>query len=66
MPESDVRYTVSLIDHRTGQRLKIELIDLPFPVRRYRLRINGEWAKKLPEATKTDVMRRLREWLVSH
>jgi hypothetical protein len=66
MPESDIRYTLSLVDHSTGRRLKIELIDLPFPARRYRLRVNGQWAKKLPEATKTEVMRQLREWWVAH
>jgi hypothetical protein len=66
MPESDVRYTLSLIDHRSGKRLKLELIDLPFPARRYRLRINGEWAKKVPEATKSEVMRQLRTWWVAH
>jgi hypothetical protein len=55
MPDRDVRYTLSLIDHRSGQRLKIELMDLAFPCRRYRLRINGQWAKKLPEAAKTEV-----------
>jgi hypothetical protein len=66
MPESDVRYTLSLIDHRSGKRLKLELIDLPFPARRYRLRINGEWAKKVPEATKSEVMRQLRMWWVAH
>lgn len=54
-PESDAHYTLSLIDHQTGRRLKIELVDLPFPCRRYRLRINGQWAKKLPEATKSEV-----------
>jgi hypothetical protein len=55
-----------LVDHQTGRRLTIELVDLPYPARRYRLRINGEWAKKLPEATKSEVMRQLREWWVAH
>ncbi len=39
-PGDDVHYTLSLVNHETGQRLKIELIDLPFPCRRYRLRIH--------------------------
>jgi len=65
-PADDVHYTLSLVNHETGQRLKLELTDLPFPCRRYRLRINGEWAKKLPEATKSEVMRKLREWWVAH
>ena len=63
---NDPRYTLSLVDHQTGRRLTIELVDLPYPARRYRLRINGEWAKKLPEATKSEVMRQLREWWVAH
>ena len=48
MSQSDVHYTVSLVNHQTGQQLKIELIDLPFPARSYRVRVNGEWAKKVP------------------
>jgi hypothetical protein len=65
MPQSDVHYTVSLTNHQTGHQLKIELIDLPFPARSYRVRVNGEWAKKLPVASKTAVMR-LRSWWVAH
>ena len=61
-----LHYTLSLIDHQTGQQLKIELVDLPFPARSYRLRINGEWARKIPVASKTAVMRELRQWWVAH
>jgi hypothetical protein len=60
------RYTLSLVDHHTLRRLTIELVDLPYPARRYRLRINGQWARKVPEATKSEVMRQLREWWVAH
>ena len=66
MSESDVHYTLSLVNHQTGQHLKLELIDLPFPARSYRVRVNGEWAKKLPVASKTAVMRQLRTWWVTH
>lgn len=60
-------YTLSLINHETGRRLKIELFDLPFPgARSYRIRVNGEWARKLPHASKTMVARQLRGWLVKH
>ena len=59
-------YTLSLVNHETGQRFKLELLDLPFPCRRYRLRINGQWAKKLPVASKTEVLRQLRIWWVAH
>jgi len=24
-------YTLSLVNHRTGQRLRLEMVDLPFP-----------------------------------
>jgi hypothetical protein len=42
------------------------MIDLPFPCRSYRLKVNGQWAKKLPIASKTAVMRQLRQWWVAH
>jgi hypothetical protein len=29
MSESDVHYTLSLVNHQTGQRIKLELIDPP-------------------------------------
>jgi hypothetical protein len=32
----------SLVNHQTVQQLKLELIDLPFPARSYRLRV--KWA----------------------
>ena len=66
MSQSDAHYTLLLSNHQTGQQLKLELIDLPFPARSYRLRINGEWARKLPVASKAAVMRQLRQWLVAH
>jgi hypothetical protein len=65
-PSEAAHYTLSLLNHDTGQQLKLELIDLPFPARRYRCVVNGQWAKKLPEATKSEVMRQLREWWVAH
>jgi hypothetical protein len=48
MSESDVHYTLALVNHHTGQQIKLELIDPPFPARSYQLRINGHWAKKGP------------------
>jgi hypothetical protein len=49
MPCPDPHYTLLLINHETRARLKIELIDLPFPgARSYRIRVNGEWARKVP------------------
>ena len=67
MPCPDTRYTLLLINHKSGERLKIELIDLPFPgARSYRIRVNGQWARKLPVASKTMVAKQLRGWLVKH
>jgi len=67
MPCPDPHYTLELINHQTGHRLKIELIDLPFPgARSYRIRINDNWAQKIPVASKTMVARQLRTWLVKH
>jgi hypothetical protein len=63
----NAHYTLELINHETGDRLKIELIDLPFPgARSYRIRVNGEWARKVPLASKTVVAKQLRGWLVKH
>lgn len=31
MPSPDTHYTLSLTNHKTGERLKIEMIGLPFP-----------------------------------
>jgi len=30
MSQSDVHYTLSLINHQSGHQLKLELVDLPF------------------------------------
>lgn len=65
-PDDDAHYTLTLLNHQTGQKLTIEMIDLPFPCRRYNLRVNGERAKKLPDSTKSEVMRKLRKWWVAH
>jgi len=65
MPQSDVHYRLpdKPPDRPSAQ---IELIDLPFPARSYRVRVNGESAKELPVASKTAVMRQLRSWWVAH
>jgi hypothetical protein len=39
---------LSHINHQTGQRLELEMLDLPFPSRSYQIRVNGQWAKKHP------------------
>jgi len=41
MPCPDMHYTLLLMNHQTGEQLKIELIDLPFPgARSYRIRVH--------------------------
>ena len=61
MPQTtDAHYTLSLMNHQTGQKLQLEMVDLPFPSRSYRLKVNGQWAKKVPVASKTAVMQQLR------
>ena len=67
MSDPDPHYTLLLNNHQTEEHLKIELFDLPFPgVRSYRVRVNGQWARKLPVASKTMVAKQLRGWLVKH
>ncbi len=39
-PSDDPHYTLSLVNHRTEQGLKLEMIDLPSPSRSYRLRVH--------------------------
>ena len=67
MPQTtDAHYTLSLVNRQTGQKLQLEMVDLPFPSRSYRLKVNGQWAKKVPVASKTAVMQQLRAWWVAH
>jgi hypothetical protein len=52
MPRPKAHYSVVLKNHQTGQRLKVDLVDLPFATRKsFRVRVNGQWAKKLPVAS---------------
>ena len=54
-------------DHVTGKQLKVELIDLPFAeLGRFLVRVNGQWARKVPVASKSLVLRQVRGWLVRH
>jgi len=67
MPCPDPHYTLSIINHKTGEQLKVELVDLPFPgTRSFSVRVNGQWARKVPVASKTMVAKQLRGWLVKH
>jgi hypothetical protein len=60
-------YSVVVKNHVSGARLKVELIDLAFATeRKFRVRVNGQWAQKVPVASKTIVARQVRSWLVRH
>ena len=75
MARPKAHYSLVVRNHETGERLKVELVDLPFTeTRRFRLRVNGQWARKVPvarlrfttarQASKTVVLREIRSWLV--
>ena len=65
MPRPTPHYSLVVKDHVTREQLKAELIDLPFSDgRRFRVRVNGKWAQKLPVASKSLVFRQVRSWLV--
>ena len=60
-------YSLVVKNHLTGKRLRVELVDAPFMEnRRFRLRVNGQWARKMPVGSKTAVLRQVRGWLVKH
>ncbi len=65
MPRPKAHYSLVVKDHVSGKQLKVELIDLPFSeARRFRVRVNGQWARKVPVASKSLVVREVRCWLV--
>jgi hypothetical protein len=67
VPRPRPHYSLVVKNHLTREQLKVELIDLPFADgRRFRVRVNGKWAEKLPVASKSLVFRRARRWLVRH
>ena len=67
MPRPKAHYSMFVKNHLTGNYLKVELIDLPFADgRRFRVRVNGQWAAKLPVASKTIVAKQVRAWMVKH
>jgi len=61
MPRPKARFSLIVKDHSTGKQLKVELIELPWAtLRRFRLRVNGQWAKKMPTGSKTMVLKEVR------
>jgi hypothetical protein len=67
MSRPKAHYSMVIKDHVSGARLKVELVDLPFTEQRqFRVRVNSQWARKMPVASKTIVTRQVRGWLVRH
>lgn len=67
MPRPKARYKMVVKNNFTGETLKVELVDVPFlENRRFRVRVNGQWARKLPVASKTIATKQLRTWMVRH
>jgi len=67
MSRPKARYKVVVKNNFTGDQLKVELVDLPFlEGRRFRVRVNGQWAQQVPVASKTVVTKQVRGWLVKH
>jgi hypothetical protein len=71
------RFRLSIKDQRSGDSLKVELIDAPgfwgdppsassygAASRRYRVRVNGRMSTKVKDLTLTEIIGRLRHWLV--
>ena len=49
MSRPDLHYTLQLVNHQSGDRLKIELIDLLFPgARSYRVRLMTNGRRSFP------------------
>ena len=64
--EYSPHYTVRIENHRTQERLEVELIDTPFASRSFELRVNGSRPLQMTYATKTQMWDRLRKWMVQH
>ena len=73
MARLSARFRLSLKDRKSGESLKVELIEAPNEspfvsnpaARRYRVRVNGKAATKVKDVTLTEAFDRLRRWLVA-
>ena len=65
MPYPKIHYSVMIIDHYTGERLKVDLIDFLSVKRLFRLRVNGKQARRMPFGSKTAVLDQFRKWWVA-
>jgi hypothetical protein len=59
-------YSVTARNHLTGERLKVDLLDIPCTNKTFRIRANGKPAEKVPYGSKTTVLALIRTWLVAH
>ena len=67
MPRPKPHYRLIVSNLETRKQLKIKLVDLPFATGpTFRLRVNGQWARKVPAGSRTTVLRQMRRWWVSH
>ena len=64
MPRPKARYSLVVKNHASGERLKVELVELPFSeTRRFRLRVNGHWAAARHEIRLREELEQLRRQL---
>ena len=66
MSRPKIHYSVTVKNHQSGQALRVELVDLPFGSRSFRLRVNGRWAERIPVGSKSTVLAQVRKWWVAH
>ena len=66
MSRPKIHYSVTVKNHLTGGQLRVELVDLPFGARSFRLRVNGRWAGRIPVGSKSTVLAQVRKWWVAH
>ncbi|MEO5959239.1 MAG: hypothetical protein ABIR80_08990, partial [Opitutaceae bacterium] len=66
MARTPARFRVSIKDNMAKRSLKIELVDASglWGERRYRIRVDGRDAIRVPVATLSEVFDRLRRWVV--
>lgn len=64
----EVRYTIEVKDHKTGQGFKVELFSDIYlaSARKYLVEVDGKPSERLPVASKTKVLDIIRRWLVAH
>ena len=66
MARSPARFRISIKDKKTGNAVKVELIEATglWDTQRFRLRVNGREPERIKFATLTETLDHLRKWLV--